>query len=224
MIFFFIKFCLQKKGVRATRWQCYFGCGHPGVMLQALFVFARVSGPVTVLLPTLLSAFIPPVPVSAVNRDPGRGPRVRVRLVVSASKEVPDLGEGRPTRVTVHDLRSCASSLLHLQQVSFSVLLKSSWIYPTVSGGRYWFLGTEPWREWLSFPPTVARGPWPQPFLQQGCSRPLAHRVASGGQPSRVRFLQQQGRQVGGGWWYLFHRHLYHQMLPRWLSGKESTC
>ena len=95
-------------------------------MLQALFVFARVSGPVTVLLPTLLSAFIPPVPVSAVNRDPGRGPRVRVRLVVSASKEVPDLGEGRPTRVTVHDLRSCASSLLHLQQVSFSVLLKSS--------------------------------------------------------------------------------------------------
>ena len=156
-----------------------------------LFVFARVSGPLTVLLPTLHSAFIPPIPVSAVNRDPGGAPLVCVRLVVSASKEVPDLWEGRPAWVTVHDLRSCTSSLLHLQQVSFSVLLKSSWIYPTVSGGTYWFLGTEPWREWLSFPPTVARGPQPQPFLREGCSRPLAHRVASGSQPSRVRFLQQ---------------------------------
>lgn len=56
-----------------------------------LFVFARVSGPLAVLLLTWHSTFIPPIPVSAVNRDPGRAPRVHIRLVVSASKEVPDL-------------------------------------------------------------------------------------------------------------------------------------
>ena len=33
-----------------------------------------------------------------------------------------------------------------------------------------------------------------------------------------------RGRQVGGSWWRLCHRHLYRQMLPRWLHNKESTC
>lgn len=92
VIFFFIKFYHQKRGVSATRWQRYFSYWHPVRILEApLFAFASVSGPLTVLLPTLHSAFIPPIPVSAMNRDPGRAPGVRVLLVISASKEVPGL-------------------------------------------------------------------------------------------------------------------------------------
>ena len=45
----------------------------------------------TVLLPTLHNAFVPPIAVSAVNRGPGEAPGVRVLLVISASKEVPGL-------------------------------------------------------------------------------------------------------------------------------------